>query len=253
MLESTELTEQEALLLRDVLKEREIVPNEKLSGLISKIENRLLLRDTHNNLSETELDMVNSIVDSVKSNGKMTIRLTGIRYCSCCTKKCDYVIRTRSTKYYRKGTKNMDKPIMFRGFHINPGFIVVEGHIKLGFCVDCEPRVFPVIMDLLKDLKVELPLIKGVTTKYIKSQGYKCECGWNGFKHETKACTTLMGNGYYSTCPSCNRDSIFSSLKETDDFVMLDRDTFPEKTVNGRLTYVLFGMSREQYNVFMGQ
>lgn len=162
--------------------------------------------------------IMNEILFKSLKKGKLTWHYKEMHYCQLCEKENGYKVYKRSSFYHKKGEKNYDKPISFRGIEFNPGFVTIKYHGDICSC--CEEK-HSIIKSLCKhiienDLKIELGKNKYYKTKYIRDQCYICfNC-----KEEIYSSDILK-----KKCPKCNTQegNFFMNeyFKEIDKFRMV--------------------------------
>lgn len=162
-------------------------------------------------LSEKEAAMVAEIVATARSRGRLTFAPRRIEACPCCGRRDGYYPHQRSGKYHRKGEPNYKTPKTFAGYDLDQGFIVMQGHIGVGFCETCRERVEAVLLPLLAGVEAEYPeRWHGAPQRFRRFDHKRCTaCGWEGHEGEMRQFRTLMGDGAYpGGCPKCPAENL---------------------------------------------
>ena len=162
-------------------------------------------------LSEKEAAMVASIVAVAREKGRLTFATTRITSCPCCGRNDGYFPHQRSGKFHRKGQPNYRAPKTFAGYDLDQGFVIVQHHISVGFCETCRPRIEPVLLPLLSEVRADYPdRWQDAPHRYRRFENKVCTaCGWEGHEGQMKPLRTLMGDGHYpGGCPSCPAENL---------------------------------------------
>lgn len=164
------------------------------------------LRLTTAGLAEREAAMVAKIVAVAREKGRVTFSSAPISRCPCCGRSDGYHPHARTGRYHRKGQPNYKTPKLFTGWDLDRGFVTVQHSIYTGFCASCRPRVEPVLLDALSDVRTDTPdHWTGAPHRYRRFDNMHCKsCDWRGHEGQMRPLRTLMGDGTYpGGCPKC--------------------------------------------------
>jgi len=184
----------------------------KLDGNVEEAAQKVIDEAKKESSYGFDLPVMNEILKQAEKQGKLTWSHKQINSCDYCDKKRDYYVYPRSSRNHRKGDKNYDKPIYYRGIKFNEGFIVFKGMGDM--CWDCctKHKVKERLIDYIinNDLKVQVMKNDYKPGKYLKDDIRICfDCGEEILESQMSKERTLMGDGYYpSGCPKCGAKSI---------------------------------------------
>jgi hypothetical protein len=184
--------------------------------------------------------MIAEIVASARKNKRLTYVQTSIRYCPCCGRNDGYYTHSRSGRFHRRGAPNYERPKLFAGVDLARGFISVQNHIGVGFCMTCEPIVRPPLLAALVDVSAELPeQLTGEPPRFKRYANQHCKkCDWRGHEGEMGMLRTLMGDGFYrGKCPSCGAENGFlnTTIETVDGFTLVATSKHAVAMVRERL------------------
>lgn len=165
-------------------------------------------------LPDSEAVMVANIIKVAEDKGRLTYCRVKIKSCPACGKSGGYYQFTRSSRNHRKGDKDFSNPILFDGYDLDRGFIMIQNHIGTGFCCECAERIKPVLLRHLDGIMAEIPQgLSGEPPKWRWFYKRRCKkCGWEGSEHLMGKSLTLMADGYFpSTCPQCSAKNSFGT------------------------------------------
>ena len=163
----------------------------------------------------------NEILAESMKTGKLTWCGIEISCCNTCdTKPRGYQTYTRSSRYHRKGEKNLDRPFRYNGIKPNQGFLIVTG--MSGICRECWYNVYlPKLVNYIieNDLPIEIQKNDIAETKYKRDDIRICKkCGYKMRESEMGRLNCWFGSGTYpAICPKCKGEQ--NDL--TNEFVMM--------------------------------
>lgn len=214
------LTAEEAVLLAPIQRP-------EVAAMVARASTALSLASS--GLSESEAAMVAQIVATATAKGRLTYSPTMISSCPCCKRRDGYHPYARAGRYHRKGQPDFSKPKTFRAVDLDRGFVTVQNHISVGFCDTCLPRVQPVLLPLLENVRAEFPTHwAGTPQRFRRYDNRECTaCGWAGHEGQMRPMRTLMGNGSYAGgCPDCPAENLplgRTIIKTVPGFTLVER------------------------------
>jgi len=179
-------------------------------------------------LPEREAAMVVEIVSYARKNGRLTYQHVQIKRCPCCNRFDGYWPVRRSTRFKTKGNPDHDHPKVFSAIDLGRGFLTFPNFIFIGYCESCKPRVEPVLLPLIQDLKAEFPKHwEAAPHKWKRYDNQKCNgCGWVGHEGQMIHLHAIMGGTYPGQCPKCGAQNVFlgrRNIESIEGFTMVEQ------------------------------
>lgn len=193
-------------------------------------------------LADIPVEIAKLVADAVqlaKTTGELKASRGETRHCVVCQKNAGYAKRKRTSRdgFHRKGEPDYTKPLYLSAIDLGRGFIVFKGHITLGCCVDCWPKVKAILTEELAGVRAEIAeSITGQPPRYKRYDKVKCKsCGWEGHEGLMLRHSTIMGDGTYpSGCPNCNQHNLFFGpriIERADGFEIIEVPPVVKKEV----------------------
>lgn len=187
--------------------------SEEVQAKVNIVKSQIAMKAKLTSIKPEFASFIADTVERAKTYGALSCTYKGLRYCKVCNATAGYALYTRSTRWHRKGDKNMDRPLTLSGIELAQGFISFQGYANLGCCNKCWAEIKPLLVKELEGVEAEIPTsITGKPPEFKKYDNRKCTvCGWTGHEGLMGRSCTLMGDGTYpSTCPKCNqKDGLF--------------------------------------------